>query len=498
MPVSNAILKNEPVPNRNLGSQLNYSAGQLQNGPRQDFGANPPGRYDTDAGSSINTTINEHSTLNGADGQRIQKQQSVPASRPHEDEDFDEDQQSNSGSSDGDSETERDDGPEDAQDEDQVQHHHQGQDLEYFRNEAQGELEAMGLFIDGDSYPSTTSGLPEEHFEQRVLTQQVPANRAGYDRPGQPHVPPPAQGNTTRHIQPTFQRANPPMAGPSTLPTPNLYQKGTAIRESEQRVHAPRDLSSGTLRQTNAAPISHQLPSNSQAIPQASHQAKGVPGPQTFAPAGQTSRREAPPPKQIHVATATSALPMRSVPSQTQLPLIEDPAVPYRSVEEDPPHEPEGPIGDYETADLYNMNYDELRAEDFDTEPRGKTQVLSNDMQSRDLEQRLVYVQKNLDPSDQDKFFRALPTREWEEAGDWFLDHFGSIIKRAKEARQNKRKLAREFEDEVEKRYRKVAKRQQNVEAALSEMKEKGQSLIPKSPRASKDPTAKTPRSRKR
>jgi hypothetical protein len=507
MPVPKTSLSNEPVQisaaaHRTLGNQLNYSADQLQNGPQQDSRATPRGRYDTDAGSSIDTTINDRSTLNGADGQQIQKQQFAPADPPYEDQDF-EDRQSSSGSSDGDSETERDDGQDEVQDEDQdedqVRHQYQGQDLEEFHDEAQDELEAIGIFVDGDSYPSTTSGLPEGHFDQRSLKQQKPASRVGHDHLGALHFPQPAQGSiTTRHTQPTFQRANPSVTGPPAMSAPNLFKKGAAVRESEQRVNAPRDLPRGAVRQANAAPISSQLPSNARTVPQASRQEKGVPGPQTSAPVSQTSRHEAPPSKQTHVATTTPVLPLRSALPQTHLPLKEDPAVPYRSVEEDPSHEPEGPIGDYETPYLFNMKYDELRAEDFDTEPRGKTQVLSNDMHSRELEQRLVYVQKNLDLGDQDKFFRALPTREWEEAGDWFLDRFGSIIKRAKEARQNKRKLAREFEDEVEKRYRKVAKKQQNVEAALGEMKEKGQGLIPKSPRASRDPASKTPRSRKR
>ena len=55
-------------------------------------------------------------------------------------------------------------------------------------------------------------------------------------------------------------------------------------------------------------------------------------------------------------------------------------------------------------------------------------------------------------------------------------------------ARQQKRKLATEFEDEIEKRYRYVAKRQHHVEGALDKMKTQGEGLVPKSPRASKSP----------
>lgn len=178
-------------------------------------------------------------------------------------------------------------------------------------------------------------------------------------------------------------------------------------------------------------------------------------------------------------------------------PFKEEPVQTYEAIEGDPVDDPEPPAEDYDTPALFNLSYDQLRDEDFDDEPRGKTKVIADDMQQRGLPERLVHVQKNFNPAAQDKFFRTLPTREWEDAGEWFLDQFSDIITRAKDARQNKRKLARDFEDEVEKRYRRVAKRQQNVETALDGMKTKGQGLIPKSPRASKEPVARTSRARK-
>jgi hypothetical protein len=104
-------------------------------------------------------------------------------------------------------------------------------------------------------------------------------------------------------------------------------------------------------------------------------------------------------------------------------------------------------------------------------------------MATKPLNDRLDHVQKNLAPADQTKFFRSLPTREWEDAGDWFLSQFESIIKRTREARQEKRKLAREFEKEVEKRHRHVAKKSRQVDDALQKMSAQGQGLLPpKSP----------------
>ncbi|KAF2437737.1 hypothetical protein P171DRAFT_526534 [Karstenula rhodostoma CBS 690.94] len=509
--VPHTILQNEPAQMHagaprgpGLGNQPNFTPGILQNDQRQDFADPQPGRYDTDAGSSIDTTINERSNLNGGEDQRIQKRQFIQTNGHDGDEYSEEDQQSNSEEG---SDEEDGSGRDDDQDKYQDQDQQQGQGRDWAVNEAQQILTSRGMiFGEDNSYPSTTSGPPDEQFDQESSRQQVLVNRMDYGRPDEPHLRPPAQGNTTRHTKPTVQRAKPPTAGPSNMPAPSVFEKVAAIRKSEQRANAPLEVPGGGVRQTNIAVPKH-IPSNIQAFPQTFRQPQAAQGQQASASVGPNPQREvppqlvypiAPPPKQASVATHTPALALRSAPPKTQLPLKEEPVPIYRSIEEDAPHELEDPIGDYDTPHLFNMNYDELRAEGFDTEPRGKTQVLSNDMQNRELKERLAYVQENLAPGNQDQFFRALPTREWEDAGDWFLDRFADIINRAKEARQNKRKLARNFEDEVEKRYRKVAKRQQNVEAALGEMKEKGQGLIPKSPRASRASVAKAPRSSKR
>jgi hypothetical protein len=148
------------------------------------------------------------------------------------------------------------------------------------------------------------------------------------------------------------------------------------------------------------------------------------------------------------------------------------------------------PAEDYSRDELIKMRYDQLKDQDFDTNPRAEPSVLSDDMQLNPLEERLEHVQRSLNEDDQAKFLSSLPTTEWEEAGDWFLSQFAGIIQRTKEARQTKRKLAREFEDEVEKRHKHVSKKRSGVEVALSKMRNQGQGLIPKSP-------AKAPKIRK-
>lgn len=140
---------------------------------------------------------------------------------------------------------------------------------------------------------------------------------------------------------------------------------------------------------------------------------------------------------------------------------------------------PSTPTEDYDVPDLYKMDYNELKNEDFDTDPRRHDPVLSGDMLNKPLDHRLQYVRKSLATEDQARFFRSLPTAEWEESGDWFLHQFETVIKRTREARHAKRKLAQEFEKEVEKRHRHVDKRIHHVDEAMQQMSAHGQGLIP-------------------
>ncbi|KAF2805596.1 uncharacterized protein BDZ99DRAFT_540123 [Mytilinidion resinicola] len=138
---------------------------------------------------------------------------------------------------------------------------------------------------------------------------------------------------------------------------------------------------------------------------------------------------------------------------------------------------------DYDRPALFEMEYKKLKNESFDTIPRGIPLPLSDEMKNASLEERLDFVQQRLSTEDQNKFFGSISTREWEEAGDWFLGRFGNIVKRMTEVRKEKRKRAMEFENEIEKRHEHVAKMHKTVEDAMEKMRNKGQTLLPRSPR---------------
>ena len=147
------------------------------------------------------------------------------------------------------------------------------------------------------------------------------------------------------------------------------------------------------------------------------------------------------------------------------------------------------PVLDYDDTKLFDISYEQLKAEQFDYIPRLKSPFLSEDLRQQPLERRLEHVQKNIDPIHQPQFFQELTTKEWEEAGDWFLDRFSDLVNRTRQARQTKRKLAQDFENRVDQRHQHVQKKRHIIDEALHGMKTKGANLIPpRTPRSSKSP----------
>lgn len=336
-----------------------------------------------------------------------------------------------------------------------------------------------------DSYPTTTSGVPDD------VTSNFNGIQEADDFEDQDHVSPtPPRKNYSRHRS----AEQPPQRQPSASgPTnamqnqSNLFQRGNIIRAND-RAGAPQQ------HQRNiTAPQSSQQPTYSQAVhtpsapaPQHVNQlpragTRQIPRPRPVEPAAPSnlSERKVNPGPSLHPTSTTTHLPVKTT----------TPELPGPLEQENIPSGPPGrPIEDYDQGTLKKMTYNQLKAEGFDHDPRAEPAVLSDDMLKKPLPERLTHVQKSLDEGDQAKFFHSLPTAEWEEAGDWFLEQFSNIIQRTREARQTKRKLAKEFEDEVEQRHVHVDKKRHQVDDALEKMKNQGQGLIPKSPRPSKSP----------
>ncbi|KAI7466191.1 hypothetical protein KC351_g14635 [Hortaea werneckii] len=144
--------------------------------------------------------------------------------------------------------------------------------------------------------------------------------------------------------------------------------------------------------------------------------------------------------------------------------------------------ENEEPELDYEPQELRSMDYQTLKGTTFDVEPYSSRFSLPNAQPTDDLAQKL-FAASELNRKDQAKYFASLTIDDWEQAGDWFLDRFGDVMKRLKEARREKREVAKRFEDEVEHRHDAVSKKRKLTDDALSKMKTSGALVLQGTPR---------------
>jgi hypothetical protein len=321
--------------------------------------------------------------------------------------------------------------------------------------------------MEGDSYPTTTSGEPSEWKgkEESVSevhdygTTVVPQHRQPETQPTVPRPLP----------QQSIPRGSSPNDYIPRRPTPdkNIFKAGAKLREQKWATN-------GTTQLANR--------NNSGVVPSHRHQnpipANGLPE-RGFQQPLQAPQPRASNPQAFNVPQPLN--PVTSAPTHTNV-VGNDQNAPSELAEQ------EGATSycDYNYEDLTKMSYTELKNESFDTDPNAEPSVLPDNIASQPLGDRLEFARQNLDNARRSNFFSSLPATEWEEAGDWFLDQFSSLIEQSRKARQKKRKLAHAFEDEVEQRHQHVAKRQQQVEDAMAKMKAQGEGLMPKSPRPSK------------
>ncbi|KAJ4370814.1 hypothetical protein N0V86_008505 [Didymella sp. IMI 355093] len=447
--------------------------------------------YDTDA-ESIDTTVN-HSVIQVEDTQPFDQQQFQP-----------DDEELESG---GDEDAEAygedlEDNEYDIADDVRVQEYlvqHGKSNASYDEQIHFLQTSQPQLFrtVDGDSYPTTTEGNPTEVDEQLEQPADDPDSPSPSPQrlAGQGHAP----SMLNQQPQQSPQALDMHRFKPATQQSSRLYQQGAQIRGQQRREGAAHVRGQPGQQHVTFEPSTSQPPSYSQSTrqedpvaPLTTHTRLDVIAQGVQMDLSQRSKRLPSVPRhsrdpipRIEEPAMTSK---RTPATRTNVvPIVQQPieTTPFEPapIEERPKH-----VGDYGPEDLSKMRYEELRDESFDQDPHEQEPALPEDMLEKTLDERLIFAQEKLDPSQQAKFFTGLPTTEWEEAGDWFLAQFSTIIARTRAARQKKRKQAREFESEIEKRHKHVAKKQCLVEDAMAKMQAQGEGLVPKSPRASKSP----------
>ncbi|PPJ57613.1 hypothetical protein CBER1_04792 [Cercospora berteroae] len=402
--------------------------------------------------------------------------------------------------------------------------------------------------MQGDSYPSTTSGQPSEvDPNDNRATQQA---HHAHSHHGQPITI--GRGVVRGQVGMTAPRAHGPQA---TMPSqPNRVDEAIGsgfafAKVSNSQPHANFSYAPGPRApQTQGAPPPRMMPPNSQVQHHSSHHQAPVnrpeqePHPAARHVTGEKPTNARPPDKRNPSQQPTQPLsetghesdmsddrnfmqppglklhPLHDSgntgyeqPPPSDPPAENEPQFPgsayhnemarrhysdtaergivERYSEDAPPDDeppPEGePEFDYDPEDLLKMSYAQLKSQPFDVDPRGKKLEPALDSPTQSLHNKLATA-IGLDAEGQAAFFETLGIDEWEEAGEWFLERFGDVVHAIKDSRREKRKLALEFEGKIDQRHEGVTKKQKLTQAALNEMKESGGKVLQGTPKRSR------------
>lgn len=132
---------------------------------------------------------------------------------------------------------------------------------------------------------------------------------------------------------------------------------------------------------------------------------------------------------------------------------------------------------DYDDAALKRMNFAELQNEPFDHDPTREVAQSPAKPPADNLVNRLGFFGSK-DENVQTQFFTQMSVRDWEDSGDWFLEQFGNIVNRMRDARQAKRKVVDAFELEVSSREEAVRHKKESIDRRLSKLRQDGDAMM--------------------
>ena len=141
---------------------------------------------------------------------------------------------------------------------------------------------------------------------------------------------------------------------------------------------------------------------------------------------------------------------------------------------------------DYSGARLANMKFHQLSDEPFHIDPQSLGEAVPSDVTGSTLTRSLVYLleleDQNTRTPQQGAFFKSLPIAEYEECGDIIVEKFSNMIQRFKNIRQERRKVAKDFENEVARREESVRRKINVFNADFDRLKRSGEEIVRKGP----------------
>lgn len=134
------------------------------------------------------------------------------------------------------------------------------------------------------------------------------------------------------------------------------------------------------------------------------------------------------------------------------------------------------PSAEYDDNMLSSMTYKDLQDEPFDG-----GDARPNGLNGRELAAKLpskLAQYRHLSDREQSQMFASLSMEDWETAGDWFVDQFTDTMQRLKQARRDKRRLIRDFENEAAVREEAVRLRSDTIDRQLAKMRQDGLRVV--------------------
>ncbi|GKT45520.1 uncharacterized protein ColSpa_05701 [Colletotrichum spaethianum] len=132
---------------------------------------------------------------------------------------------------------------------------------------------------------------------------------------------------------------------------------------------------------------------------------------------------------------------------------------------------------DYADDELQGMMYSQLREQPFDDDPARTSLRPVVPLIGDSLPVKIEHF-KGQREADQKEFFRQMTVSDWERSGDWFLEQFGQVAQKLKEARKDKRDMIDRFESEIASREEAVRVRTENISKKLNKIKHKGEDML--------------------
>ena len=138
---------------------------------------------------------------------------------------------------------------------------------------------------------------------------------------------------------------------------------------------------------------------------------------------------------------------------------------------------------DYSLDELSSMAFSQLHDEPFHHDPKAAELPLPPEIADAPLPEKLDYIMA-LKDDDSNKehhraaFFSSLPIEQYEDCGDLIVQKFADVVSKFRDARQQRRKVAREFEDEVAKREERVRGKMGAVEKDLGRLRRGGEEVV--------------------